>query len=138
MTPRQLVRDWSLRGFASRHRAGLGLLAGVAVLVAIVVYVVGQQQQNKRAIRVGCVLLGNAIVQGTNDQAAPLLVGEIVRLAVEHHHRVFVVKFREVSSHPPRLHPPDCQRVANDPDSVVAIPARLPMPPAPLEYGGHG
>lgn len=135
MTPRQLVRDWSLRGFAQRHRAGLGLVAAVAILIAVILYVVDQQQQNRRAIRVGCVLLNNAIVQGTSDPSAPLLIGEIVRLATEHGHRVFVVKFREISAQPRKLRPTDCDRIANDPDSVHAVPAQLD---APLGYGGHG
>lgn len=138
MSPRQLLADRDLGGFLRRHRAAIGLLLGTLTLAAVVAILAYGQAQNRRAIRVGCVLLDNAIVQGTNDQAAPLLIGEIVRLAVEHHHRVFVVKFREISSRPPDLRPVDCRQVADHPDEVRAIPVVPPPPMVPLEYGGRG
>lgn len=135
---RQLLRDRNLRMFVDRHRAMVGLLCGILTLVFVVGSIARQAAQNRRAIRVSCVLLNNAIAQSSTDPTAPLLIGEIVRLAVEHHHRVFIVRYTEISRHPHPLRAIDCERVASDPGSVRAIPVAMSIMGTTLDYGGHG
>lgn len=109
------------------------LVAVVFVSACLFTYLLARQSdvsdRNQQAIRVGCVLLSNAIVQsgassaGTSARRTQLFIAAARRSMTPKERAEFDSL---APGGPPTLDIPDCDRIAKHPDSVHAQPVPQP------------
>lgn len=83
---------------------------------------------NTEGIRVGCVLLSNIIIDSQGSQrGSVILVQEILRNAEQHHRAYVKVQYlKAVAGASVAIKPPNCKRIAEHPEDVVATPVPVP------------
>lgn len=122
---RQLIRDRDFGSFVRRRGAILGFVGFIAVLAAVVYSLQDNAERNHDAIRKGCILLNNAIVESsraTGGKATADLIRVIERLMSPGELRQYKIDAR-AQGHTTIIKLVRCDVVANHPDRIRAIPA---------------
>lgn len=77
-------------------------------------------KKNRLAIRVGCVLLSNAIIDSAMPPASTqLLIGSLLKLMPPEDRKQFEDLQKQEDEEGTGLRPPDCDEVARNPEAVI-------------------
>lgn len=119
------MRDRNVSNFMRRRAATLGFTGFIIVMAAVVYSLEFSAQKNHEAIKKGCILLNNAIVESSRsavkDPATRILLASILKHLTPQQLQAYKVA---VHHRPPTIVKlVRCDIVANHPDQIRAIPA---------------
>lgn len=127
---RTFLKDRDFGGLVRRHAVLFGAVVAVMVFGFVIYTVVDRQKQNRQAIEKGCILLNNAIISSTTvagdpKSASAALVQGVLEVIPAKYVRLYK---QRVGAGQPVIPLVDCEKVADHPEDIQAIPLPVPSP----------